>query len=104
MGNHLLTVEFVNNNGSSYNPELIQTISFSVVKKTVVKEKAGKDYTILIKDNKFNPTTLIITKKDKIIFRNNAKMPHTIKIISSNKDKGNDGFSKIFSIIALTNF
>lgn len=84
LGEHTLTVEFVNNDGSSYSPQLKETIYFSVVLKPGVVIKPA-EHAITLENNKFDPASLTIKQGDILVFTNKDTMPHAIQISKNNK-------------------
>lgn len=79
LGEHILTVEFVNNDGSSYDPRLIQTIHFSVVLPEGVVV-GPEEYSMTLKDGSFDPESVTIKEGDIVTFTNEETIPHAIKI------------------------
>lgn len=79
VGEHTLAVEFVNNDGSSYSPALMQTIYFSVVLQDGVVV-GPEEYSITLENNAFYPDELNIKEGDIVTFVNQEAMPHAIKI------------------------
>ncbi len=75
-GSHVLEVELINNDGSSYSPSIKRTVSF-VVEKQKPAEYVPENYVVTIKDFSYDPAEITVKVKDSITFVNKGSFPRS---------------------------
>jgi len=78
VGDHMLTVEFVNNDGSPYSPKLIESVEFTV--KALNEEYVPKTYNLVLENGVFDSNNLTIHINDSVKFINMDSVPHTFDL------------------------
>lgn len=74
-GSHTLRIELVNNDHTSYSPQIVKTVNFYLEK--VSTEYEGMDYDVTINDFSYDPETITVNKGDRITWTNNGAYPRS---------------------------
>lgn len=74
-GEHLLEVELVNNDETSYSPQIIRTVSFTVV--SGEHEYIPEEYEVAIKDFSYEPGSITISAGDIVTWTNEGAYPRS---------------------------
>lgn len=76
IGQHILTIELVNNDNTPYSPAITKSVSFEVAKAAPVVY-VPKDYTVEILDFSYNPSSLTVKVGDSVTWVNSGNFPRS---------------------------
>lgn len=76
LGKHKIKIEVVQNDHSSFFPNIAEYYDFEVVKVKNINQP--KTYEVTINDFSFSPEKITIAKGDTVLWKNNAQFPRTV--------------------------
>jgi len=76
LGKHTVSVELVNNDGTSYSPKITKSVTFTV-EKTKPVEYVPQTYNVSITNSAYDPASITVKVGDSVTFTNNANAPQS---------------------------
>jgi len=76
LGSHTVEVELVHNDGTSYVPRIMRTLSFTV-EQAVPEVYEPENYEVSIRDFEYNPASITVKQTDTITWTNDGAFPRS---------------------------